>query len=100
MEIGEKAEQFAQFAYSFCQEKKLKVSRDCRSVALKEKLRDAHRSLIPVIVIIGEKEASKQMLTVQTRQQPNKSQFLTLDQFLMLKELEIDWPTLDKNLTY
>ncbi len=100
LEIGEKAEQFAQFAYSFCQEKKLKVSRDCRSVALKEKLRDAHRSLIPVIVIIGEKEASKQMLTVQTRQQPNKSQFLTLDQFLMLKELEIDWPTLDKNLTY
>ncbi len=78
-----------------CQQQGIRVKLDLRDVKLSQKIHDVRRERVPYTVIVGEQEAKRKQLTVQSVKRPDihpsgvyESEVFELDEFiaLILKE--------------
>lgn len=82
--VGKAGLGFAGEVYAACSSLALRVKLDERDVKLSEKVHEARREKVPFLVIIGEQEARKRVLAVESISRLERSQVLSLEAFLAI----------------
>lgn len=83
---------YAQYAADVCariRSKKYRVNLDSGFEGLSESVRDAERARLPYMVLVGDKETKKQLITVRFRNQAAVQSEITLENFLEILEKEV-----------
>ncbi|MDD5136775.1 MAG: threonine--tRNA ligase [Candidatus Omnitrophica bacterium] len=86
--ISEKALAYARKIETALLEKGMRVSLDARNERLQKKIRDAEIEKIPYMIIIGEKEAAGDVLSIRSKAQGDMG-IMTLEEFTQMVEKEI-----------
>lgn len=80
--IGEQNLAYASHVFKECEEQGFRVQLDSRSEKLGIKIHEAEREKIPYLIIVGEKERNKQLVTIRSSQQREGEQTISLNEFL------------------
>ncbi|MFA5143202.1 MAG: threonine--tRNA ligase [Candidatus Omnitrophota bacterium] len=86
--VSEKALAYSKKIESALLEKEMRVSLDARNERLQKKIRDAEIGKIPYMIVIGEKEAAGDVLSIRSKAQGDMG-ILTLEEFTQMVEKEI-----------
>ena len=86
--VGEQNVIYAKAVYASCLQKGLRVQLDDSAVKLGQKVHQAEIEKIPYVLIIGDQERIKQMVTVRPFAKKDKHLKLKLDEFLEKLRLE------------
>lgn len=86
--ISDKALGYAMRIQSVLIEKNLRVSLDSRNERLQKKIRDAEVEKIPYMIIVGEKEAAGEVLSIRSKAQGDMG-IMTTEEFTQMIEKEI-----------
>ena len=86
--ISEKALVYAEKIKALLAEKEFRVSLDSRNERLQKKIRDAELEKIPYMVIVGEKEAAGEVLSIRSKAQGDMG-IMTSEEFIQMINREI-----------
>lgn len=87
--ISEKHNAYAQNIYDHLKSEEIRVEIDLRNEKMQSKIRDAQKSKVPYMVILGDKEVDSDTITIRTRRGENKFN-LNFEKFLKDLKKEID----------
>jgi threonyl-tRNA synthetase len=91
--IGSQSREYAEGVYQSCVEKGYRVQLDSRSDKLGAKVHEAQREKVPYLLIIGDKEENKKLVTVRSFQKKNESSLVSLETFFENFDKECDLPS-------
>ena len=86
--ISEKALVYAEKIKALLAEQEIRVSLDSRNERLQKKIRDAEVEKIPYMVIVGEKEAAGEVLSIRSKAQGDMG-IMTSEEFIQMINREI-----------
>ena len=86
--ISEKALVYAEKIKALLAEQEIRVSLDSRNERLQKKIRDAEVEKIPYMVIVGEKEAAGEVLSIRSKAQGDMG-IMTSEEFIQMINKEI-----------
>ena len=86
--VSEKAFAYAEKTKASLVENDIRVSLDSRNERLQKKIRDAEVEKIPYMIIVGEKEAAAESLSIRSKAQGDIG-ILNLDEFMQMIKKEI-----------
>ncbi len=79
--IGSQNEAYAEAIYKSCQQQGIRTQLDIRQEKLAERIHTAEKQKIPYLIIVGDKEKSKKLVTIRAFQQKGVSNTLSLESF-------------------
>ncbi len=92
--IGEISPSYLRDVETCCKERGLRVKVDLRTTKLGEKIHTAEKEKVPYLLIIGDQEVKRKVVTVRSIQRPGKSESVKLEEFLDQIHQECRRPTL------
>jgi threonyl-tRNA synthetase len=87
--ISEKVMSYARKVEKLMVENNIRAELDHRNERLQKKIRDAEVAKVPYMVIVGEKEAAEDSLSVRSKAQGEMGRFM-MDEFIQMLNKEID----------
>jgi threonyl-tRNA synthetase len=87
--ISEKVMSYARKVEKMMVENGIRVELDHRNERLQKKIRDAEVAKVPYMIVIGEKEAAEDSLSVRSKAQGEMGRFM-MDEFIQMLKKEID----------
>ena len=89
LSMGEQSRSYAEFVCTMCRQQGLRTSLDSRNEKLGTKIHAAERERVPYLLIIGDKEVSKNQVSVRTLQDRDKMSLVDLDDFLLKRQEDV-----------
>lgn len=91
--IGNQNHEYAWAIYQECQQQNIRVHLDKRPEKLGTRIHEAEKERIPYLILIGDKEREKKLVTVRTLKQKNVNDLISLDSFLKKLQEECRMPS-------